>query len=109
MPEDFVTWMGLQMSNLFTKAHVRLANGQRVASTKLCGMPFTLAQHEFVRTLHALRDLRAADIVLQYHGWMMSKQHLSLVPSASFTLMDCAVVKTQVVDRRPECLLLSST
>jgi hypothetical protein len=52
------------MQKLSTKINVRLANGHRVASTKVCDISFTVAQHDFVRSFHVFRHLRAADIVL---------------------------------------------
>jgi hypothetical protein len=76
--------MGLHMRTLYTKTHVRLANGQRaVASTKVCDISFTFAQHNFVlRTFHVLRDLCVlSTLCWAYHGWMVSKRRLSLVPS----------------------------
>jgi hypothetical protein len=56
--------MGLKMRESRAKTHVRLANDQRVASTKVCDSPFTIAHHNFGRTFYVLRDLRAADFVL---------------------------------------------
>jgi hypothetical protein len=71
--EDFVKRVGLLMRKSATKTHVRLANGQRVTSTIVCDISFAVAQHDFVRTFHVLRDLRAADIVLGL-PWLINKQ-----------------------------------
>jgi ketosteroid isomerase-like protein len=62
--EDFATQMRLQTRESITETTVRLANGQQVATIKGGEVSFTIAQNEFVRTLHVLRWLRAADIVL---------------------------------------------
>jgi hypothetical protein len=63
MSEDFVTRMDFYMCTSSTKTHVRLANGQRVSSIRVCGISFTVAQHDSVRTCHVLHDLSPADIM----------------------------------------------
>jgi hypothetical protein len=78
--EEFAMRMGLQMRNSSTKTLVRLANGQRVASAKVCDISFIVVQHEFVHafTFFAICVLRT--LCWLYHGWTMSKWHLSSVP-----------------------------
>jgi hypothetical protein len=61
--ENLVTRMGLHIRMSSTKSPMRFVDGQRVASTKVCDISFTVAQHGFVRKFRVLRDLRAADIV----------------------------------------------
>jgi hypothetical protein len=46
------------------KTPIRLANEQRVTSSKVCDIAFELARHEFQRNSYVLRDLRVADVVL---------------------------------------------
>jgi hypothetical protein len=61
-----------------------------------------------VSTFRVLRDLRDADIVLGLpwvDDWTMDKRRLSLC-RASFYIVDATVVEIQVVDRRPECILI---
>jgi hypothetical protein len=90
-----------------TKTHVRLANGQRATSSKVCNVTFELACHKFHRTFYVLRDLRVADLVMGL-PWLHD-EHASLQFSSTkvFTLMDGTKVTTTLEERRPECLLLS--
>jgi hypothetical protein len=47
------------------KTPVRLANGQRVTSSRVYDVTFELARHyEFQRTFNVLRDLHALDLAL---------------------------------------------
>jgi hypothetical protein len=72
----------------------------------VCDISFTVAQHDFVRTFHALRDLRAADIVLGL-PWLDDEQAgLKFGAERLFTLMDGTAIENQVIERHPECLLL---
>jgi hypothetical protein len=65
----------------------------------MCEVPLSVVQHEFVRTFHVLRDLRAADIVLGL-PWLDDEQAtLTFGTQRFFTLMDGTSVETQVVDR----------
>jgi hypothetical protein len=90
-----------------TKTHVRLANGQRFASTKACDISLNVTQHDFVRTFYVLRDLRAADIRLGLQ-WLDDEQAtLKFDTERLFTLVDGIVIENQDIERRPECLLLS--
>jgi hypothetical protein len=92
-----------------TKIPVRLANGQRVTSSTVCDVTFELARHEFHRTFYVLRDLRAVDLILGL-PWL-DDEHASLQFGSTmvFTLMDGTTVDTTLEERRPECLLMSST
>jgi hypothetical protein len=95
------------MRKLSTKTHVRLANGHQVASTKVCDVLFTLVQHKIVCKFHVLCNLRAADIALGLL-WLDDEQAtLKFGIERLFALMNCTVVETQMVDRRPECPLIS--
>jgi hypothetical protein len=107
--EDFVRRFALQTRKSATKTHVRLANGQRVISSTVCDVTFELARHEFHRTFYVLRDLRAADLIMGL-PWL-DDEHASLQFGSTrvFTLMDGTAVETTLEERRPECLLLSST
>jgi hypothetical protein len=107
--EDFVRRLALQTRKSLTKAPVRLANGQRVTSSTVCDVTFELARHEFQRTFYVLRDLRAADLILGL-PWL-DDEHASLKFGSTmvFTLMDGTAVETQLEERRPECLMMSST
>jgi predicted aspartyl protease len=62
--EDSVPRFALQTRKSQTKTPVRLANGQRVTSSRVCDITFELASHEFQRTFYVLRNLRAANMVL---------------------------------------------
>jgi hypothetical protein len=95
--KDFVTRMELELRKQSTKTHVRLANGHRVASPKACGcITFTLAQHDFVRVFHVLRDLRASNIVSGL-PWLDGEQAtLKFDYRAFFTLLDGIAVETKV-------------
>jgi hypothetical protein len=64
MSEDFVRRFALQTRKSLTKTHVRLANGQRVTSSRVCYVTFERARHEFQRIFYVLRDLRAADLIM---------------------------------------------
>jgi hypothetical protein len=92
-----------------TKTPVRLANGQRVTSMTVGDVTFELARQEFHRTFYVLRDLRTADLILCL-PWL-DDEHASLQFGTTrfFTLMDGTAVETTLEERRPECLLMSST
>jgi hypothetical protein len=47
--EDFVRRFALQTRKSLTKTPLRLANGQRVTSSKVSDVTFELARHEFKR------------------------------------------------------------
>jgi hypothetical protein len=105
--EDFVRRFALQKS--VTKTHVRLANGHRVTSSTVCDVTFELARHEFHRTFYVLRDLRTSDLILGL-PWLDDEQaSLQFGSTGVFTLMDGTIVDTTLEERRPECLLMSST
>jgi hypothetical protein len=107
--EDFVRRFALQTPKFVTKTHVRLANGQRVTSSTVCDVNFELAQHEFQRTFYVLRDLRVADLIRGL-PWLDDEQaSLQFGSPRVFALMDGSTVETMLEERRPECLLLSST
>jgi hypothetical protein len=107
--EDFVRRFALQTRRSASKTPVRLANGQRVTSSIVCDVTFELARHEFHRTFYVLRDLRTADLILGL-PWLDDEQAtLQFGTTKVFTLMDGRAVKTTIEERRPECLLMSST
>jgi hypothetical protein len=107
--EDFVRRFALQTRESLTKTHVRLANGQRVTPSSVCDVTFELARHEFQRTFYVLRDLRAVDSIIGL-PWLDDEQaSLQFGSTMVLTLMDGTTVETQLEDRRPECLLMSST
>jgi hypothetical protein len=70
---------------------------------------FELARHEFQRTFYVLRDLRAANLIMGL-PWL-DDEHASLQFGSTrvFTLMDGTSIETTLEERRPECLLMSST
>jgi hypothetical protein len=107
--EDFVRRFALHTRKSLTKTHVRVANGQRVTSSTVGDVTFELAQYEFQRTFYVLHDLRAADLILSL-PWL-DDEHSSLQFGSArvFTLMDGTSVETQLEDRRPVCLVMSST
>jgi hypothetical protein len=107
--EDFVRRFALKTRKSATKTHVRLANGHRVTSSRVCDVTFELARHEFHRTFYVFSDLRASDLILGL-PWL-DDEHASLQFGSTrvFTLMDGTTVETTLEERRPECLLLSST
>jgi hypothetical protein len=80
-----------------------------VTSSTVRDVTFELARHEFQRTFYVLRDLRAADLILGL-PWL-DDEHASLHFGSTivFTLMDGTAVETQLKERRPECLMMSST
>jgi hypothetical protein len=80
-----------------------------VTSSTVCDITFELARHEFQRTFYVLRDLRAADLVLGL-PWL-DDEHPSLQFGTTrvFTMMDEKAVGTKIKERRPKCLLISST
>jgi hypothetical protein len=106
--EDFVRRFALHTRKSVTKTPVRLANG-RVTSSTVCDVTFELARREFHRTFYVLRDLRVADLILGL-PWLDDKQaSLQFGPTRVFTLMDGTALETTLEERRPECLLMSST
>jgi hypothetical protein len=107
--EDFVRRFALQTRKSLTKTHVRLANGQRVTSSTVCDVTFELARHEFQRNFYVLRDLRDADLILGLPCLDDEQASLQFGSTRVFTLMDGKAVETQLEERRPECLLMSST
>jgi hypothetical protein len=73
------------------------------------GISFTVAQHDFVRTLHVLCDSRAAIIALGL-PWLDDDQApLKFGAERLFIVMAGIVIENQVSERRAVCLLLSST
>jgi hypothetical protein len=59
--------------------------------------------------LYVLRDLRAAELIVGL-PWLDDEQaSLQFGTTRIFTLMDGTAVETTLEERRPECLLLSST
>jgi hypothetical protein len=80
-----------------------------VTSSIVCNVTFELARYEFHRTFYVLRDLRAADLILGL-PWL-DNEHASLQFGSTrvFTLMGGTTVETTLEERRPECLLMSST
>jgi hypothetical protein len=81
----------------------------RIASIKVCDITFTVAQHDFSLTFHVVRHLHAVGIVLGF-PWLDDEQAtLRFGTECVYALMDGTVVETQVVVRRPECLLMPST
>jgi hypothetical protein len=107
--EACVRRFALHTRKSLTKTHVRLANGQRVTSSTFCDIASELARHECHRTFYALLDLRVVDLVLGL-PWL-DDEHASLQFGTTrvFTVMDGIVVETQIEERRPKCLLMSST
>jgi hypothetical protein len=99
---DFVRRFALQTRKYVTKTPFRLANGQRVTFSTIRDVAFELARHEF-------HFLRAADLILGL-PWL-DDEHASLQFGTTrvFTLMDGTTVDTTLEERRPECLLMSST
>jgi hypothetical protein len=107
--EDFVRRFALLTRKSATNTPVRLANGQRVTSSTVCVVTFELDRHAFQRTSYVLRDLRAADLIMGL-PWL-DDEHVSLQFGSTrvFALMDGTAVETTLEERRPECLLMSST
>jgi hypothetical protein len=108
LSEDFVRHCTLQTRKSQTKTKVRLANGQRVTSSTFCDITFELARQEFQLTFYVLRDLRAADPVLGL-PWL-DDEHASLQIGTTrvFNILDETLVDTQIEERRPQCLSMSS-
>jgi hypothetical protein len=107
--EDFVRRFALQTRKSLTKTPFRLANGQRVIASTVCDVTVELARHEFKRTFYVLRDLRDADLAMGL-PWLDDEQaSLQFGTTRVFTLIDGTTVETQLEERRPECLLMSST
>jgi hypothetical protein len=80
-----------------------------VTSSTVCDAPFELARHDFYRTFYVLRDLRAADLI-QGLSWLDDEHdYLQFGSTRVFTLMDGTAAETTLEERRPECLLMSST
>jgi hypothetical protein len=70
---------------------------------------FEQARHEFHRTCYVLRELRTADLILGL-PWLDDEQaSLQFGTTRIFTLMDGTTVDTTLEERRPACLLISST
>jgi hypothetical protein len=70
---------------------------------------FLLLSLGFVRMFHVLRDLRAANIVLGL-PWLDDKQATrEFGADRLFTLRDGTIIENQVIERPPQCLLMSST
>jgi hypothetical protein len=70
---------------------------------------FKLVRHEFHWTFYVLRDLRAADLILGL-PWLDNEHAcLQFGSTTGFSLMDGTAVETTLEERRPECLLMSST
>jgi hypothetical protein len=106
--EDFVRRFALHSRKSQTKTPVRLANDQRVTSSTICDITFELARHEFQRIFYVLLDLRATNMVLGL-PWLDDEQaSLQFGTSRVFTLMDGTSLETQIEERCPECLLMSS-
>jgi hypothetical protein len=80
-----------------------------VTSSTICDVTFELARHEFQRTFYGIRDLCATDLIKGL-PWL-DDEHASLHFGSTtvFTLMDGTSVETPLEERRPECLLMSST
>jgi hypothetical protein len=80
-----------------------------VTSSTVCDVTFELARHEFHRTFSVLRDSRAADLIFGLP--LLDDEHASLHFGSTrvFILMDGTTVETTLEERRPECLLMSST
>jgi hypothetical protein len=92
--DDFVRRFALQTRKSLTNTHVRLANGQRVTSSTVCGVTFEPARHEFQRTFYVLRDLRAAGLLLGL-PWLDDEQtSLPFGTTKVFNLMDGRGVET---------------
>jgi hypothetical protein len=107
--EDFVRRFALLTCKSLTKTPFRLANGHRVTSSAVCDVTFELARHEFKRAFYVLSDLRAADLVMGL-PWLDDEQaSLQFGTTRAFTLMDGTALATLLEERRPECLLMSST
>jgi hypothetical protein len=80
-----------------------------VTSSTVCDVTFELARHEFQWTFYVLRDLRVADLIMGL-PWLDDEQaSLESGSTKVFTLTDGTSVETQLEERRPECLLMSST
>jgi hypothetical protein len=107
--ESFVRRFGLQTRKSLTKTHVRLANGQCATSSTVCDVTFELARHEFQRTFYVLRYLRAAGLIMGLPWLDDEHAYVQFRSTWVFTLMDGTTVETQLEERRPECLLMSST
>jgi hypothetical protein len=70
-----------------TKAHVRLDNGKRGVLHF-----FNVAQHDFLRTFHVIRNFHAAGIVMGL-PWLDDEQAtLKFGTERLFTLMDAQVI-----------------
>jgi hypothetical protein len=107
--EGFVRRFALQTRKSLTKTHVRLANGQRVTSSTVCDVTLKLARHEIRRTFYVLRELRAADMVMGLPWLEDEHAPLQFGTTRVFTLMDGTAVETHIEERRPDCLLMSSS
>jgi hypothetical protein len=106
--EDFVRRFALHARKSPTKTHVILANSQCVTSSIVCDVTFEQTRHDFQRTFYVLRGLRAADLAMGL-PWL-DEEHASLQIGTTrvFTMMDGRAVETQLEERRPKCLLMSS-
>jgi hypothetical protein len=62
--KDCVRRFSLPTRKSNVETPIRLANGQRVPSSKVCDTTFDIACHEFQRAFNALRDLRVVNLVV---------------------------------------------
>jgi hypothetical protein len=106
--DDFVRRFALQTRKSQTKTQIRLANGQRVTSSTISGIVFELARHEFQRIFNVLRDLRGGDMILGLLWLNDEWTFLQFGTTGVFTVMDGTLVETEIEERRPECMLMSS-
>jgi hypothetical protein len=84
------------------KTRVRIANGQRVTSSRVYNITFKLARHEFQRTFYVVRDLRAIVIVLSL-PWLDDEQaSLQFGTTRVFNVMDDTTEETQTKEHKPK-------
>jgi hypothetical protein len=103
----FVRRFSLSTRKSKAKTIVRLANGQRVTSSKVCDITFEHACHKLHWAFYVLRDLRVANLVIGL-PWLDDEQaSLQFGTTRAFTLMDGTLVETHTEERLPECLLMS--
>jgi hypothetical protein len=75
--QDFVRRFFLQTHKSKVKMRVRLANGQRVASSSVCDISFELARHEFQRDFSFYVIYAVLLWCSVYRGWTKSHFHYS--------------------------------